>query len=136
MPDSNFNDILSKNIKRYMFLANLNQSELAKKVGVSTAIVSEWLSGKKVPRMDKVDKMCRIFGCTRDDLVTETGGKSPVAQAINEDTLLVAEYKNEITAMDNNRVLRDIVREADGLPSSVLYPILDMIRAYKTARED
>ena len=55
----------------------MTQVELAKKLGVGTTSVYNWCSGTKIPRMDKVDKMCDIFGCKRSDLITEPDRKRP-----------------------------------------------------------
>ena len=49
----------------------MSQAELAKLLGVTTASTSNWCTGKKTPRMDKVDKICKIFNCKRSDLLEE-----------------------------------------------------------------
>lgn len=54
-----------------MDLCGITRKELAQKMEVSEASVCNWLKGIKVPRADKVDKMCNIFGCHRSDLVSE-----------------------------------------------------------------
>lgn len=54
-----------------MDLCDITRKDLAKKMEVSEASVCNWLKGIKVPRADKVDKMCSIFGCNRSDLVSE-----------------------------------------------------------------
>lgn len=38
-------------------------------LGVSRQSVTKWESEKSYPEMDKLLKMCQIFGCTLDDLV-------------------------------------------------------------------
>lgn len=52
---------------------DLTQLDFAKKMNVSTATVSNWCKGIKSPRMDKVDLMCKIFNCSRSDLVEDKG---------------------------------------------------------------
>ena len=50
----------------------MTQLELSKRLGVGTTSVYNWCNGIKTPRMDKVDAMCRIFNCTRADLMEDT----------------------------------------------------------------
>lgn len=48
---------------------NMTQEQLAMLLGVSRQSVTKWESEKSYPEMDKLLKMCQIFGCTLDDLV-------------------------------------------------------------------
>lgn len=50
---------------------NMTQAELAERMDVSTATASNWCKGIKLPRMDKVDRMCAIFDCPRSDLMED-----------------------------------------------------------------
>jgi transcriptional regulator with XRE-family HTH domain len=61
----------SRRMLAYLELLNMTQNDLAKKMNVSPASVTLWIQGKKSPRMDKIDKMCEIFNCTRNDLLGE-----------------------------------------------------------------
>lgn len=63
--------VIAANIQRYMDINHLTRRELAQKVGVSVASVGFWCSGAKIPRMDKVDRMCSIFDCERSDILLE-----------------------------------------------------------------
>lgn len=69
LKDEDFNKNLGKRILKYLELSKLTQQELADRLDVSPAAVSTWTLGQKTPRMSKVDKMCEIFGCTRNDLL-------------------------------------------------------------------
>ena len=63
--------IFSNNLRFYMRKFNYNQMTLAEKLGVSNTTVSTWCLGEKMPRMDKIDKMCQLFQCNRSALVEE-----------------------------------------------------------------
>ena len=65
------NEILAKNIKRYMDSRNMTQKELAEIVGVSAPTVNEWLKGKKYPRIDKVEIMANYFNILKSDLIED-----------------------------------------------------------------
>lgn len=71
MDEQNFNLIFSRNLRSYLSLNKMTQVELANRLGVGTTSVYNWCNGLKLPRMDKVDKMCEIFSCKRSDLITD-----------------------------------------------------------------
>lgn len=71
MSEQEFNKIFSRNLTYYLEKHNRSQADLAKYIGVSTASVSNWCKGIKLPRMDKVDKMCSFFQINRSDLMEE-----------------------------------------------------------------
>lgn len=73
MQEQEFNIIFSTNLNHFLSLNKMTQSELAERLDVSTATTSNWCKGIKLPRMDKVDKMCKIFGCLRSDLMEDKG---------------------------------------------------------------
>ena len=71
MSENEFNKIFADNLNFYLNLQGHTQADLAKYIGVSTASVSNWCKGIKLPRMDKVDKMCSFFQINRTDLMRE-----------------------------------------------------------------
>lgn len=71
MEEKNFNKIFSTNLKFFMNKFNMSQNELANILGVSPTSVNNWYNGYKVPRMDKVDKICEVFHINRSDLIQE-----------------------------------------------------------------
>jgi len=64
------NSIFAQNLKRILERKDISAAELARQLGVSKAAVSDWLKGKSLPRMDKVDKMCIILNCKREDFTS------------------------------------------------------------------
>ena len=62
--------IVARNIVNQLEKNNKTQLELAEYMGVTQAAVSNWCRGDKMPRMNKVDKICEFFGITRSQLMT------------------------------------------------------------------
>ena len=62
---------------------NMTQEQLAMLLGVSRQSVTKWEAEKSQPEMDKLLKMCEIFDCTLDELVTGdlTGRAAPATAA-------------------------------------------------------
>ena len=48
---------------------NMTQEQLAMLLGVSRQSVTKWEAERSYPEMDKLLKICNIFGCSLDDLV-------------------------------------------------------------------
>lgn len=61
--------VLANNLRNALALRDMSQRELARRLNVSSTIVSDWCSGKKSPRMDKVDAICKILNVTRTALL-------------------------------------------------------------------
>lgn len=58
------------NLQHLRSTRNMTQEQLAMLLGVSRQSVTKWEAEKSYPEMDKLIKICQIFDCTLDDLVT------------------------------------------------------------------
>lgn len=61
--------IFSENLMRLLDEKGATQSELAKFIGVSNTAINNYVKGYNMPRMDKVDDICRFFGVSRSELI-------------------------------------------------------------------
>lgn len=59
------------NLQRYIAETGKTQKELADIIGVSAPTLNEWVSGKKFPRIDKIQKLADYFGILKSDLIEE-----------------------------------------------------------------
>ena len=48
--------------------ANLNQKEVADRMGISMNTIVEWELGRRIPRVDQLAQYCDICGCRPDDI--------------------------------------------------------------------
>lgn len=67
------NEIFSENLSKLLARRDIPQSALAEELGVSNAIVSEWVKGRKIPRMNKLSHICDFLQCDIDHLMKENG---------------------------------------------------------------
>lgn len=67
----NSREILAKNIRRLLKENNKTQNDLAEYVGVSKTTVSEWISAKKYPRIEKIQAISDFFDVYRTDITEE-----------------------------------------------------------------
>lgn len=92
MSEKEFGIIFAKNLNTYMELHDETQASIAKAIGVSPATVSNWCNAIKLPRMDKVDKLCEHFGIQRSDLMNDKTEQSDVTYYLNEDAREHAQF--------------------------------------------
>lgn len=68
-------EIFKSNLNRLLDSKGATQKSLAAYMQVSTATVNEWKKGRKIPRMDKIDKLCAYFMVKRSDLLEPYAGR-------------------------------------------------------------
>ena len=56
-------------LKDIMIDLNLNQSQLAKMIGVKQSQVSEWLNGKSKPGYDNLKSICKALDISGDRIL-------------------------------------------------------------------
>ncbi len=59
----------SKNLRDVIYESGKTQTEVAKDLGINKSTMSTWVNGTRVPRMDKIDRLCAYFGCMRSRLM-------------------------------------------------------------------
>ena len=72
-----------ENLQHLRATHHMTQEQLAMLLGVSRQSVTKWESGKSNPEMDKLLKLCEIFGCTLDDLVCGDLTSRPVEPTVS-----------------------------------------------------
>lgn len=71
MKEQDINKIIAENISFFLDINKKTQFDLAEYMGVSQATVSNWCKGVKLPRMDKIDRICDFFRVTRSELMED-----------------------------------------------------------------
>jgi repressor LexA len=63
--------LVGMNITNLLIQNDKTQKEMCDHFGWGYSTVSSWCNGTRLPRMDKVDKMCEYFGVTRSDILED-----------------------------------------------------------------
>lgn len=105
--DENLKLIFAENLKKQLSLHDKKQNDLAKYLGVSTATVSEWCSGKKMPRTDKIQSICNWLFIELDALLKES-----------------SEVSNQVES-SNYKIINVLGRVAAGIPIDSISEIID-----------
>lgn len=82
-----FRACFARNLKFYMAREGKTQSDIAKRMGVSSTTASDWCNGHKVPRADKLQMLCDWLCITMTQLMDENDPytdppKAPTREAI------------------------------------------------------
>ena len=75
MSDLGNKQIMAKNIRKYMELNNMTQTDLCNALGLKFMTVSDWVNAKSYPRIDKIEMMANYFGISKADLVEDNTEK-------------------------------------------------------------
>lgn len=105
MTEHEINRIVSENLNRLLEERNITQQELAEYIGVTQASVSNWCKGIKMPRMDKIDKICQYLDIERSALL-----KDSIEYKYYLDCA-AAKVAEELYKRDDLRVLFDAARD-------------------------
>ena len=104
--------IIASNIKYQLALHEMTRSALASHLGVSVATVGYWCTAQKIPRMDKIDSMCKIFNITRSQLLSESSSVSAIpssaASPFSPDELALIRDYNKLNELGKEEARKRI----------------------------
>ena len=76
MSEDEYKITFSNNLRYYLELNEKTQADLCEYMNVSSATVSDWCNGKKMPRMDKIQTMCNWLRIEKSDLLEDKKSKN------------------------------------------------------------
>ena len=59
----------SRWLQEFRKKSNLTQPKLAKLAGISVITVKRWEKGIRTPRIEEIQKLCEVLGCSESDLL-------------------------------------------------------------------
>lgn len=77
MSEEEYRHIFVKKLSYYMNKYGKNQMDLMNDLGLSSSTVSSWCTGKKLPRMGKIQMLADYFGIEKSDLIEEKSHTPP-----------------------------------------------------------
>lgn len=95
MPIEDIKLKFAQNLKNIMQKRNKTQSDLVKDLSFRQATVSDWLNGKKYPRMDKVEKLANYLGVSINELLMQSVFEPPVPaiQLTAQEKSMIKKYR-------------------------------------------
>lgn len=105
MPIEDIKLKFAQNLKNIMQKRNKTQSDLVKDLSFRQATVSDWLNGKKYPRMDKVEKLANYLGVSINELLMQSASEPPIPeiQLTDQEKSMIKKYR-QLNADGKSRV--------------------------------
>ena len=90
--------VFAQNLNYYMSQYGKTRRDLSNALGVSYYTVTDWVQGKKYPRMDKVDEIAKYFGVTRGNLVDDRRAEDDGDDGLSESQRLLIQLAHIVPA--------------------------------------
>lgn len=100
--------VFSKNLKHYMKINGKTRKEVCDALDFSYFTFSDWVNGKKYPRIDKVEKLADYFGILKSDLIEDKKNKPAENSGLTEAQIALIEFVRSVPAGKAALVLRTI----------------------------
>lgn len=106
--------IMANNIRYYMHIHSVSQTEICNTLGFKMPTFSDWVNAKTYPRIDKIELMANYFGVTKADLVEDHSSLSHLTQC---------QTKDEETLVLSYRELNDINKKKVSHTQTISYQL-------------
>lgn len=64
-------EILSKNLKKYISKSGKERRVIAEDLGFPYSTLTDWINGKKYPRINNIEKLAAYFDVSKSDLIED-----------------------------------------------------------------
>ena len=64
-------EIFSRNLKKQMIRTGKDRRQIAEDLDFPYSTLTEWINGKKYPRMDRIEKLATYFNVSKFDLIED-----------------------------------------------------------------
>ena len=122
MSEQELNAIIASNISSCLEKSGKAQIDLADYMGVSQATVSNWCKGTKLPRMDKIDRICQFFSISRSTLMSNNSVPSYYLDPA------AAEIAQEVYDRPELKVLFDASRKVSKEDLQAVISLIDRMK--------
>jgi len=117
-------ETFSKNLRYYIDKSGKDRKELAEIWGFPYSTVTEWINGKKYPRIDRIEIMADYFGILKSDLIEEKTEEHREMQK-NNDTIT-----DVVLRMTKDSDFYDVVESLYSLDSEKIAGVKQMLSAF------
>ena len=105
-------NVFASNLKRYMEVKGKTRNDISEALGISYFTVSDWVNGKKYPRMDKVEMLANYFDIQKSDLIeNKVENDSPEEPKLSEGEKMLLELFRQVPE-DQQQLVLGMIRAA------------------------
>ena len=92
----NNKNVFATNLKYYMELNEKTRRDICAALGFSYYTFSDWVNGKKYPRLDKVEMLANYFGIQKSDLIEERKEKPATDDGVSANMRALREFVERV----------------------------------------
>ena len=105
-------NVFAFNLRKQMEIHGKTRNDICKALDISYFTVSDWVNGKKYPRMDKVEMLANYFGILKSDLIEDKEEKnSPDQPKLTEGEEMLLNLFRQIPE-ENRALVLEMIRAA------------------------
>ena len=112
MNEQEYNKAVAANLRRIMYERDKTQADMARDLGIKKGTISTWMNGKHMPRMDKIDMMCKYLNCKRSDLLEVD--KERKTTKISDEQAQLIQLTMQASA-DNVHIVLELLKKLEGM---------------------
>lgn len=94
-PEEKVKKIFSKNLTEQLYVHGKSQKDLVNFINVSSSTVSNWCTGQKLPRMDKIQAIAGWLDINTSDLIEEKKETPPEQFDIGREYQIIIKHLEE-----------------------------------------
>lgn len=115
-------EIMSKNLKYYIEKSGKDRRELAEIWGFPYSTVTEWINGRKYPRIDRIEIMANYFGILKSDLIEDK-----MTEEKEKDNEILSDI---IVRLRSDKDFKEVVEVLYGLDSIKIKGVAELLKAF------
>lgn len=102
--------------------------QVSKDTGIAQSTLSDWKSGKSIPKADKIQNIADYFGVSAEYLMTGEEKKDGPKYYLNDETAAIAQ---DIFENKELRLLFDAARDADPEDLETVHSMLQTLNFFR-----
>lgn len=106
MDTENSRLVFARNLTYYIERSGKTQKEIAEIIGVATSTFNDWATGKRYPRMGKVEMLANYFGILKSDLIEDKKNKPSDNEGLSKNQRVLIEFVKSVPEEKAEKVLR------------------------------
>lgn len=64
-------EVFAKNLKKLIVKSGKDRTEIAEELGFPYSTLTDWVNGKKYPRINNIEKLASYFGVSKSELIED-----------------------------------------------------------------
>lgn len=81
--NQNAREVFQQNLNYYMNARGIDQAYIVNKLGLTASTISDWVNGKKYPRVDAMQRLADLLGVTIADLTDDQNVRMPLPAGLS-----------------------------------------------------